>query len=176
MVRRRNSVLAALRRQRDRLGRFVVALFAVASMTITGAPCFAMAVELATPQVDEAAQSNRSHDAHAHEHAVDHGDHGSVDQDNHAQRSPAHCPHCPMSTTPGHAMPSAHSFCSAFDDFSDQASVGSQPPLVKHVLLIATYEPQRTLILRPPPTPLTRVTMPNHSAVALNVRHCVFLI
>ena len=42
-MKRRKSILAVLRRHRGRLGRFVVAAFALASFTVSSAPCFAMA-------------------------------------------------------------------------------------------------------------------------------------
>jgi hypothetical protein len=76
---------------------------------------------------------------------------------------------------PGHTPSSAHSSCQAALDVADQTS-SSPPVFAKHVPLVATFETPLPLALRPPPVQLTKTPAPHRSAIALNVRHCVYLI
>jgi len=174
---RRKSILAVLRRQRDRLGRFVVAAFAVASFTVSGAPCFAMA-SVETHAGDRATSTH----AHGHEHhgsSMDHGHAGHAvghDDGSQPQGSP-YCPHClSAAAMPGHEPSSAHSFCSAFDEAVDQASCTASPSFAKHVLMVATFAMPPPLVFHPPPKPSPRAIASHRSAIALNLRNCVFLI
>ena len=168
---RRTSVLAVLRRQRARLGRFVVACFALASFTITGAPCFAMA----TAKADAGEHVAHSHGHGDHGHAMHQGDNGPAMQHDHRSGAP-HCPHCPLSAAmPNHSPSSDHSFCSAYDERADQTCF-SPPSLAKHVLLAPTLETPLPLIFHPPPRSSAHTTGIQHSAVALNLRNCVLLI
>jgi hypothetical protein len=174
MSKRRNNIFAALRRRRESLGRFVAALFALASLTIAGAPCFAMTAQAAQTQVEVAAHS--SHELHSHQHADDRGDSHSMEHQASSEHVPEPCPHCPLGAAPGHSGSDDHSFCSAFDEPSNQTSATWQPPAAKYVLLIATFESPPPLTIqrrstRPPPE-LARWQSP----IALNLRHCVFLI
>jgi hypothetical protein len=177
MSKRRNNILAALRRRRKSLGRFVASLFALASLTIASAPCFAMTAQAADAQVDVAEHSSHeSHEMHSHQQ----GDHGnashSIEHQAASERVPKPCPHCPLGTAQSHSGSGDHSFCSAFDEPSDQTSVTWQPPAAKYVLLVATFESP------PPLTIQRRSTRPPpglahwQSPIALNLRHCVFLI
>ena len=174
---RRKSILAVLRRQRDRLGRFVVAAFAVASFTVSGAPCFAMA-SVETHAGDRATSTH----AHGYEHhgsSMDHGHAGHAvghDDGSQPQGSP-YCPHClSAAAMPGHEPSSAHSFCSAFDEAVDQASCTASPSFAKHVMMAATFAMPPPLVFHSPPRPSPRAIASHRSAIALNLRNCVFLI
>ena len=168
---RRTSVLAVLRRQRGRLGRFVVACFALASFTITSAPCFAMAAA----KVDAVEHAAHSHgDAH-HGHAMDHGGSAPAIGHDHGPGAPP-CPHCPLSAAmPNHMPSSDHSFCSAYDEPADQTCFSS-PPLAKHVVLAPTFETPPPLVFHPPPKFSAHAIGLERSAIALNLRNCVLLI
>jgi hypothetical protein len=169
---RRKNMLAAIRRRRDSLGRVVVALFAAASFALGGAPCLAMAGSSAGA-TGEAAAAQGSHHAGAHEHSAQHDHAGSAEHGGLGNPAPARCPHCPPAgPMPGHVSSSAHSFCSAVDDVSDQT-----PPVpAKHVPPVATFETPRPLSFHSPPPLFARSSVPLRSTVALNVRHCVYLI
>jgi hypothetical protein len=171
---RHKSVLAVLRRQRGRLGRIVVAWFALASFTVAGAPCFAMA----NAKADAGEHAAETH-AHADDgHAMGHGDGSPAAGHDHGSthKEPAHCPHCPLSAaTPNHAPPSNHSFCSAFDEGADQTSF-TPASFAKHVLLAPMLDAPRPLLFRPPPRSSPRAKCVQRSAIAVNLRNCVLLI
>ena len=171
---RHKSVLAELRRQRGRLGRFLVAWFAVASFTITGAPCFAMA----SANVDHGEHAADTHAHGHHDHAMAHGDSGPAVGHDHGstQKGPAHCPHCPLAAAmPNHAPSSDHSLCSAFDEGADQTSFTSLS-FAKYVLLAPTFEAPPPSAFHPPPRSSLRAISVQRSAVAVNLRNCVLLI
>lgn len=167
---RRASVLAVLRRQRRRLGRFVVACFALASFTVSAAPCFAMT----TAKVDAGEHAAHTHGHGDHGHAMDHADSGSALQ--HDGSGVPHCPHCPLSAAvPNHASSSDHSFCSAYDEPADQTFF-TPPSLAKHVMLAPAFEIPPPLVFHPPPRSSSRATGIQRSTIALNLRNCVLLI
>lgn len=168
---RRANILAVLRRQRNRLGRIVVACFALASFTITAAPCFAMTAAKA----DAGEHAPHTH-AHAHDaHAMDHADGGPAMQHDHGSGAP-HCPHCPLGPAmPNHVPSSDHSFCSAYDEAADQTSF-TPPSLAKHVLLAPTFDAPPALLFHPPPRYSPHTAGIRRSAIALNLRNCVLLI
>jgi hypothetical protein len=178
---RRKNILAALRKQRARLGRCVVILFAFASLALSGAPCFAMATASPGPATDEAAPAHGLHHASASdhsmaaEHAVAH-DHAAEALAKPQPSAPAHCPHCPLTAAmPGHSPSSAHSFCSAVDEGADQTSASSLPAFAKVAPAVNTFEIPALSSWRPPPIRSIAAVSPPIT-VALNVRHCVFLI
>jgi hypothetical protein len=162
--------LGRLRRRRATLGRVVLTLFALASFGAGAAPCFAM-VASAAP----VAQHHDSHAAgssHDHQHAPAH-EHGPSSGD--VERAPTPCPHCPLAVSMSGYAPSAHSWCSASDDAADGKSVTTLPPF-KHAPLAIVVEllpvdpgPSISSPRQPPP----EVAAPS---VALNLRHCTFLI
>lgn len=173
MMNRHTNLLAVLRRQRDRLGRFVLAWFAVASFTITGAPCFAMASTRIDTGDHAASAGLQAHEHHGH--AMGHGDGGPAAGHDHgsAQKEPPHCPHCPLAAAmPNHAPSNDHSFCSAYDELADQTSFS--PP--SFVLWVPTFEAPPPLVAHPPPRLSPRATGLQRSAIALNLRNCVLLI
>jgi hypothetical protein len=175
-MKRRRSILAALRRHRERLGRFVVASFAVASFTMAGAPCFAMA-NAGADAVDHAPAQTQGH-AH-HGHAMDQGDVGAAvgHSGDSEQPRPAHCPHClSPSAMPSHGSSADHTSCSAVDEPAGQTSLSSPPVLAKHVVPLAAFEAPPPLIFRPPPRSSPRSIGSQGFGIALNLRHCVFLI
>jgi hypothetical protein len=169
---RRTSVLAVLRRQRNRLGRFVVVCFALASFAITGAPCFAMSIA----KVDSSPHTAHSLDHRDHGHAMDHGGTAPAMQHDHGSGAPP-CPHCPLSDAmPNHAPSSDHSFCSAYDAPADQTSY-TPPSFVQHVLLAPAFATPPLQIFHPPPRSSPRELLRiQRSTIALNLRNCVLLI
>jgi hypothetical protein len=173
----RTNILAKLRRQRGRFGRFVLAVFAMGSFTLAGAPCFAMAAPPPTARVDQSAHAAHGDSGmHAHGHARAHADGISGTHEQSEHQFPKHCPHCPVTAAMSHHGPSsAHAFCSALDDVSDQ-SLSSLPTFAKHVVLVAAFETLPPLVFHPPPRQLTRELARARSPVPLNLRHCVFLI
>jgi hypothetical protein len=178
-VKRRTNILAVLRRQRDRLGRLLAVGFAVASFASAGAPCLAMASSSHGSSNHAAAQPIAHHEHGAQAHSADHGHGGIIVQTAAPEPQRAvHCPHCPLpDAIPGHVSPAdGHSFCSAYDDVADQTSGGSPPSFVKHVLLIAAFEIPPPLGLHPPRSRTTRELARARTSIALNLRHCVFLI
>jgi hypothetical protein len=181
-MRRRNNFLADLRRRADGLGRFVVALFALASLTISGAPCFAMASAgggaIGSAAVAEAPADDHGGHGHGYGYAGGHGgsSHAAGHPDDDPAQKPPPCPHCPLfGAMPGHAPSSTHSFCVALDEAPDQASPGPSSSLAKHVLSMPTYAPP-PLIYHPPPTRWQRPIDARGAAIALNLEHCVLLI
>jgi hypothetical protein len=70
----------------------------------------------------------------------------------------------------------SHAFCSAADDLADSGKAGTSPPLFKHVLSTVPVQ----LLPVPIRPSLARSALPPVEAtaprVALNLRHCVFLI
>jgi hypothetical protein len=176
MMIRRTSLLSRLRRQGKRLGRFVLAIFALASFTSAGAHCFAMVPTASLAQADENPHAEIHADTHAHEYAMSHGDRGADADEQTKHDYPDHCPHCPLAGAMADHVPSnAHAFCSAFDDASDHSS-SSLPALAKHVVPVAAFELIAPLAFHPPPRPRAREVASTRRTVALNVRHCVFLI
>jgi len=176
-MRRRKNVIATLRKQRHRLGRFVVGLFAVASFTIAGVPCLAMA---SGPVAVEQAPPASSHEHHEHGYAGagGHGHDGAAQAPGQGEPpSSQHCPHCPLPGAMANHTPSGeHSFCSAFDELADQTSFNLSPALVKLALVPVAFEIPPPLIFHPPPIRSPRAMAFQRSAIALNVRNCVFLI
>lgn len=169
---RRTNILAVLRRQRNRLGRFVIACFALASFTITAAPCFAMAAA----KVDAGEHAVHTHGHADHGHAMDHG--GNAPGMGHDDGSGAPpCPHCPLNAgMPNHAPSSDHSFCSAYDEPVDQTCFSPPSSLAKHVLLAPTFETPPPLLFHAPPRPSPIAVGIQRSTIALHLRNCVLLI
>jgi hypothetical protein len=134
-----------------------------------------MVVSSVTSQIAAAPDAHTSHDAHEHQHdAVD--ETGAVDQQFSNEHFPDHCPHCPLTGGIAHTPSSAHSFCAAGDDVANELSVSSSPPIAKHMAVATVFATMPPLAFHPPPRYLARHTTATPSAVALNVRHCVFLI
>ena len=172
----RVRIFARLRRHRTSLGRFVLAMFAGASLVSSAAPCFAMAAEAAPVTAEHVAHPNDTpsgdHCSHS-SGATGHGHQGPAAPQDFPGK---HCPHCSLSASmPGHDS-SAHSFCSVSDASSDQ----SQPPpsaFFKPMAATIVLEvvPLSSLLHARGVAPL-RFSPARAPSVALNVRHCVFLI
>jgi hypothetical protein len=164
------ELLGKLRRRRATLGRSVLVLFALASFSAGAAPCFAMAASTA-PDVQHHAAHQAGAPSHAHPPAASHEHGAPAHRGEHAP-----CPHCPLTTAPASSAASAHSFCSAGDDAADSAKSVTTLPSFKHASLAAVVEllpVDREPRSPPPRQPPTEVAAPS---VALNLRHCVFLI
>jgi hypothetical protein len=172
-----SNTFSVLRRRRAGLGRFVLVLFALASATAGAAPCLAMAVTDAAGAHDSDAHmaSMVAEKAHDQSHAVEHR-HSTPPADR-DDGSHGPCSHCPPSVSmAGAASSASHAFCSASDDASDAAKPSWSPPAFKHVLSTALIQllpvdflPSLASAPQPPPEAAP-------PSVALNLRHCVFLI
>jgi len=168
----RTNILGSLRRRRATLGRFVCLLFAFATVSAGAAPCFAMGVPSeAVGQQDVHSHSSAHHDhaqsgTHEHTTSVDHGDHG-----------PSPCPHCPLSIGMSDAAStSSHAYCAAGDDVADSGKASVSLPLFKHLLAVAVIQVDP---VRSQPSSAWGKQLPvdaSSPSVALNLRHCVFLI
>jgi hypothetical protein len=165
---RRTNVLAVLRRQRGRLGHFVVACFALASFMAGSAPCFAMAFV----NVDAGEHAAHSHGHGDHSRAIGHGD--SVPALQHDDGSGTPCAHCPLSAAMPNHTSSSHSFCSAYDEPADQ-TLSTPPSLAKHAMLAPAFEIP-PLVVHPPPRASSHGAGIQRSTIALNLRNCVLLI
>ena len=177
---RPTNTFRILRRHRAGLGRFVLVLFALASASAGAAPCLAMAAPDATAAHHSDAHvapmgTGTSAAAHDHSHAVE-PDHSTpaADQDG---GSHGPCSHCPPSVgMTANASSGSHALCSATDHASDGAKPGWSPPVFKDVLATALIE---LLPIEPrPPLAFAQLRPPEATSrsVALNLRHCVFLI
>jgi hypothetical protein len=172
-----SNTIGVLRRRRADLGRLVLILFALASASAGAAPCLAMAVpdSPGAHHSDTHMASLAADSAHDHVHAMEH-EHSTPPVD---QRDGSHgpCSHCPLAVSmDGSASSSSHAFCSAADDASDTAKPNWSPPALKHVLSTALIR----LLPVDPRSSLASARQPPPEAappsVALNLRHCVFLI
>ena len=171
-----SDTFRVLRRRRADLGRFVLLLFALASASAGAAPCLAMASGAPTAHHSDAhIASLAAEPVHDHSHAV-HQEHSTPPADQ-TDGSHGPCSHCPPSVAmDGAASSASHAFCSATDDVSDAAKPTWSPPAFKHVLATALIQllpadsrPSLALAQQPPPEAAP-------PSVALNLRHCVFLI
>jgi hypothetical protein len=169
----RSNILRHLRRRRASLGRLVWGLFAFASVSAGAAPCFAMSVAAAPVEHHHAPRTSAppGHD-HAHSAAHDHA--VAEPPGEHSPSSP--CPHCPLSVAMADASSSSHSLCSAADDASDGGKPSVSLPLFKHVAWVTRVELSPPAL--EPSTAWIRHLAVDETAhsVALNLRHCVFLI
>jgi hypothetical protein len=182
---RRSHILETIRRRRARLGGFVLAFFAVASVAAGAAPCFSMgaAANAASP-AHHASHSDSMPAGHAmpasdhdHSHAAAHDASTPTDGSPDSPSSPGDCPHCPLAASmPGHAAATTHSVCAAADDTSDFAQPGASSLLPKYAAPALMYELPPLRPDRPPGSRTSRVLVPSSSSVPLNLRHCVFLI
>jgi hypothetical protein len=191
-----NHLLARIRRLRNRGARYVAAAFGVAYLSAALAPCVAAAGTDSSPAGTEILE----HSMHVHVPPVGHeGQHGHeaprVDavphhgHDLHGDMQAAHaveetgpqsshCPHCPDGLPSGAAMmhDSVHATCSLADALTDLAAVKANDApeaYVAPIVLPAAFvlPPPLASPLAPPARSAARAP-----SVALNVRHCVFLI
>ena len=169
----RTNILRSLRRRTATLGRFVCLLFAFATVSAAGAPCFAMGVSSnAVAQHDEHAHhvsaSQDRTQASLHDHATSMGD---------ADLAPSPCPHCPLSTTmAADTSTGSHAYCSAADEAADSGKSGVSLPLFKYILSVAVSQ---SAPVHSRPSSAWSKQLPvdaTYASVALNLRHCVFLI
>jgi hypothetical protein len=180
----RIDILETIRKRRARLGGFVLAFFALASVATSAAPCFAMAVAHADSPAEHAVAHSGSLPAAGHDslHAAGHDQshlaaHDGFTPPDGSSDPRNHCPHCPLAPSmPGHGPDATHSFCSVVDDASDVAQPSGSYLVPKYVPLTPIFELPPPSLLRPPGIRASRVLAPTISSIALNLRHCVFLI
>jgi hypothetical protein len=180
-MKRRINWLGVLRRRGCSLGRLVLALFALATIATTGAPCFAMTVEAQSAAMrHEDMHASAATVAHDHSH-MGHAVSGKSASASHGE-SPAsnHCPHCPLAASmPGHAATGdgSHGVCSAVGAASEHAELGVAALAFKHLTAAPQFEPPASAVLRPPGIAFAFVSPAlAYRSVPLNLRHCVFLI
>jgi hypothetical protein len=168
----RSNILASLRRRRETLGRLLCLLFAFATISAGAAPCFAMGVS-SKASAQQEAHAHPSAD-HEHRQVANHDHTASID---HGDRAHSPCPHCPLSTgMPKSGSTGSHAYCSATDDIADSGKAGVSAPAFKHLLSVAAIHVEP---VRSQPSYGWSRQLPVNSAypsVALNLRHCVFLI
>jgi hypothetical protein len=168
-------MFAILRRRRAGLGTLVLAWFALASASFGAAPCLAMAQSGSPPAQHAAAPPSAT--GHHHSPAMAH-DHAATQATPDATPQPSNpCVHCPPSTAMAHdGTTSSHGLCAAADDAADGAKPTVPPVALKSLHAVPILEvlpfdhgPRLVLdqhrLLRAPAT-----------SIALNLRHCVFLI
>lgn len=168
------KVLQRLRRRKQAVMSAVLPLLATVWLS---AACPGMAAERFGEAPTTSSQS-------AGDHGVGH-DHGLQEAAEHTRAagegsSHAHggCPHCPASTGSSAKLDgTSHVFCEVLDDVSDDAA---HLPTLKFELLPVALLCTPTA-LAPPALQLSSVRSPaytvnDHRSVALNLRHCVFLI
>ena len=170
---RRSTILRNLRARRASLGRFVWVLFAFASVSAGAAPCFAMSVA-AAPFEHQASHTGAAA-GHDHAHPAAH-DYAVSEQP--AEQSPkSSCPHCPLSVAmSADASSSSHSLCSAGEDTLDAGKLSVSVPVFKYIAWTVRVE-LAPADLRPSTAWTKHLAVDETlSTVALNLRHCVFLI
>ena len=176
---RPTDTVRILRRHRAGLGRFVLVLFALAAASASAAPCTPMAVPTAPGAHHSDARvapMGISAAAHDHSHAVEPDHSTSAAAEDGGSHGP--CSHCPLSVAmTANASSGSHALCSGNDHASDGAKPGGwSPPVFKHVLATALIE---LLPIEPRPRlAFAQQSRPEATSpsVALNLRHCVFLI
>jgi hypothetical protein len=136
-----------------------------------------LAASGSTDPRDSAAGGHHSHAVAQTDAAAD-VDRGSPAPGAPEHPSSRHCPHCPVSAPLAHSLDGAHAFCTALDDGSADGQSGAKLPAVqKHLVWLAHYEIALPPSLRPSERRFVRADKPPvPSPVALNLRHCVFLI
>ena len=177
----RTSFIGTLRRRKASVGRVVLAGFVLASASFGAAPCFAMALS-APVSAQHAAPADHDHGAlhatasHDRSHAPAH-DRPAGPSEQHEHQPATPCAHCPLSIAmAGAGSTGSHAFCSAVDDVSDGGKPSPPPAASKTVLSLPIIEllpfdhgPSRALDKRRPRDAAA-------PSIALNLRHCVFLI
>jgi hypothetical protein len=167
------NVLGRLRRRRASLGRFVVLLFGLATLSAGAAPCLAMGAS-AAPSTALHQSEHGDGASHAHLHAAPPHQHSiASDEVDHA---PSPCSHCPLAAVLSGDAKSVHAFCAAVDDVSDGGKPVAKLPPFKYASLAALVE---ALPIEGEPSPSSPRRPPAEAAapsVALNLLHCVFLI
>ena len=191
-----NGLFARIRRSRDRGARYVAAVVSMAYLATGLAPCLAAASAAASEagvHLDgHSPQAQLRHAAHADEQGHQTREAASAQHHGHGHHAAApmahvvdepvpqrtHCPHCLDGLPSGAALAhdGAPATCSVAAAITDVAAMktGDTPP-AQAVPILA---PARFALPPPLGPPLAR---PAHlveraPSVALNVRHCVFLI
>lgn len=173
-----STTFRVLRRRRADLGRFVLVLFALASASAGAAPCLAMTAQAApgTQHSDSHTASMTADTAQQHSHGMQLQHEHSMPSADESGESHGPCAHCPPSVSmDGIGSPAQHAFCSASDDVSDAGKPNWSPPAFKHVLSMALVQ---FVPVGSRPSLASRQPAPQAAppSVALNLRHCVFLI
>ncbi len=171
----RTSILGILRRRRASVGRFVLVWFALAAASVGAAPCFAMMVSAGPAAHHDAAMHHASQPASAAHHHGD--DHSAPTAQLESPAQPSSCAHCPLAMAmAGHDSTASHSFCSAADDVSDAGKPSVPTTAFKLVLSVPIVE---LLPFDPGPSLARDRQRPRDAdvtSIAINLRHCVFLI
>jgi hypothetical protein len=181
----RRNILGSLRRWRAGAARHVVGAFVVAYLAAGIAPCVAAAgrapvdaaaaVRNAEVVLHEGSGSHGGFDLHAHPgHETDAAALSGHDQASDDGRS-AHCPHCLGDAGAVRAHDDDHASCSALEDLTDVAvsQTKAAPPALAPLLgpAAVTLPPPLASPVAPVPSRAVRAPL-----VAINIRHCVFLI
>jgi hypothetical protein len=155
-------------------------LLATVWFSASASACLGMAVDSHDRAPADAASAPHDH-SDAHGHAAHAGQAHSEDGALHAQgtsHSHGACPHCPVSSG-GSSSDSAakHVVCALLDDVSDSgAQTSAQKTELEHFALLAQPIYVSPLELQSSAHLSSPIVAPVYRSVALNLRHCVFLI
>jgi hypothetical protein len=173
-------LLENLRKRKRAVAAVVLPLIATVWFSASASACLGMAVDSHDRALADAAPPPHDH-SEAHGHAGAHaGQAHSEDGALHARgtsHSHGACPHCPVFSG-GSSSDSAatHVVCALLDDVSDSgAQTSAQKTELEHFALaqpiyVSPLELQSSAHLFSP------IVAPVYRSVALNLRHCVFLI
>lgn len=179
------NILHRLRKQKIRVVAVVLPLLATAWFGASASACIGMGVgQLDVPPTVERGEHDHS-GGHDHLAQSDRSVHGSIgypggeapQSENAPSHSHGNCPHCPLPA--GGAVPLAtnHVVCSVLDEGSETAV---QPSALQWDLLkSAPLHPPiyvAPVYLQRSPLPSQLVAVPAERSIAINLRHCVFLI
>lgn len=177
------NVLQWLRKRKQKVVAAILPLLATVWFGASAWACVGMALG----EIDGAAPGAAEKNVHDRSASRDHGAHGDhathasgnpASEPVHSHSAPAHshgsCPHCPVSSDDAAPLAATnHVVCSVLDEVSDGTAKSSalksdllQTPPLPHVY-VAPLDVQR------PSFPRRSVA---HPSVALNLRHCCFLI
>ena len=173
------NVFARLRRRKRAIANILLPLLATVWVGASASPCLGMATDLVSGLSADAGPMHDHSETHGHAADGVHNSHALAHEHGGSSQSHGTCPHCPGSLggSTNSQSTGAHIACSVLDDVSDSAGHTSVqkwdlkyslPVLQPAFLSIAA--PRRgahdTWQAAPPPS----------SPIALNLRHCVFLI
>lgn len=159
-------LLERLRRRKGVVARVVLPLLAAVWFSASASVCFGMAAESLQGMRADAGVPSHDHSDTDHQHHQ------------HDRAPPTHgdCPHCPAGGS--HDEPAAsHILCSVLDDAVDaRGQVSALKWELEHLLPAAHSVSFSTPIPQPAVGGISHSVSPPHRSVALNIRHCVFLI
>lgn len=167
------GVLLGLRGRKRAVGRIVLPLVVSVWLGGPASACLGMtAASAGHGHVDVAAADRDEPKAESHADHEGDGPHGTAAHDH------GTCPHCPPGPSSSHGkLAPSHVSCFAADDLSDSAAPDlTAKPSLKHAPATGHFMASPECVRRCPASSRSLSLRVPHSSVALNLRHCVFLI